>query len=66
MDSEKIILYASCLMLDIARSDDKVTDSELGALKEILMDFFSITNEYASEIISSSHIELDKSIDIFK
>ena len=66
MDSKKIILYASCLMLDIARSDDKVTDSELGALKEILMDFFSITNEYASEIISSSHIELDKSIDIFR
>ena len=35
MDSEKIILYASCLMLDIAKADDKVTDSELNILKEI-------------------------------
>ena len=66
MDSEKTILYASCLMLDIAKADGKVTDSELSSLKEILIDFFDITNEHASEIISNSYIELDKSIDIFK
>ena len=66
MDSEKTILYASCLMLDIAKADGKVTDSELSILKEILIDFFDITNEHVSEIISNSYIELDKSIDIFK
>ena len=39
MDSEKTILYASCLMLDIAKADGKVTDNELSSLKEILIDF---------------------------
>ena len=66
MNSEKIILYASCLMLDIAKSDGKVTDSELNILKEILMDFFDITDNHASGIIKNSYIELDKSIDIFQ
>ena len=66
MDSEKTILYASCLMLDIAKADGKVTDNELSSLKEILIDFFDITNEHASEVINKSYIELDKSIDIFK
>ena len=66
MNSEKIILYASCLMLDIAKADGKITDSELNILKEILIDFFDITNNHASEIIKNSYIELDESIDIFK
>ena len=66
MNSEKIILYASCLMLDIAKVDDKVTDSELNILKEILIDFFDITDNHASKIIKNSYIELDESIDIFK
>ena len=66
MNSEKIILYASCLMLDIAKADSKVTDSELNILKEILIDFFDITDNHAAEIIKNSYIELDESIDIFK
>ena len=66
MNSEKIILYASCLMLDIAKADGKITDSELNILKEILIDFFDITDNHAAEIIKNSYIELDESIDIFK
>ena len=66
MDSEKIILYASCLMLDIAKADGKVADIELSSLKEILIDFFNITNNYASEIIKNSYIDLDESVDMFK
>lgn len=53
-------------MLDIAKADSKVTDSELNILKEILIDFFDITDNHAAEIIKNSYIELDESIDIFK
>ena len=66
MDSEKTILYASCLMLDIAKADNKITNGEINIIKEILIDFFNISNKYALKIINKSYQELDKSIDIFK
>ena len=66
MDSKKTILYASCLMLKIAKADYKVTSEELIIIKEILEDYFNISNEDASEIIRNSYKELKDSIDIFK
>ena len=66
MDSKKTILYASCLMLEIAKADNKVTSEELIIIEEILADYFNISNKHASEIIRTSHKELENSIDIFK
>ena len=66
MESNKTILYSSCLMLEIAKADDKVTEDELNIIKEILIDFFNISNKKALEIINSSYKELEKSIDIFQ
>ena len=66
MDSDKTILYASCLMLEIAKADDKITNDELDIIQEILVDFFNISNEKALEVINTSYKELKESIDIFK
>ena len=66
MDSKKTILYASCLMLEIAKADHKVTTKELIIIKEILVDYFNISNNDASEVIRNSYKELKDSIDIFK
>ena len=66
MDSKKTILYTSCLMLEIAKVDNKVTSEELIIIEEILADYFNISNKHASEIIRTSHKGLEDSIDIFK
>jgi len=66
MDSKKIILYASCLMLEIAKADNNVKNEELIIIEEILIDYFRISKKYASEIVVASHKELENSIDIFK
>ena len=66
MDSEKTILYASCLMLDIAKADQKITNDEINITKEILMDYFKISEKKATAKINESYKELEKSIDIFK
>ena len=66
MDSQKIILYASCLMLEIAKADDNVKNKELIIIEEILIDYFKISKKYASEIVRASYKELENSIDIFK
>lgn len=66
MDSQKIILYASCLMLEIAKADDNVKNKELIIIEEILIDYFRISKKYASEIVRASHEELENSIDIYK
>ena len=66
MDSDKTILYASCLMLEIAKADNKITKDELNIIQEILVDFFNISNEKSLEIINTSYKELEESIDIFK
>ena len=66
MDSKKTILYASCLMLEIAKADDKVTSEELIIIEEILVDYFNISKKDASETIRNSYKELKDSIDMFK
>tara|TARA_B100001142_G_scaffold321074_2_gene367185 strand:+ start:2207 stop:2593 length:387 start_codon:yes stop_codon:yes gene_type:complete len=66
MDSKKIILYTSCLMLEIAKADNNVKNEELIIIEEILIDYFRISKKYASEILRASHKELENSIDIFK
>ena len=65
MDSDKTILYACCLMLEIAKADNIITKDELNIIEDILLDFFKISNEEASLKIEESYRELDKSVDMF-
>ena len=45
MDSEKTILYASCLMLDIAKADNKITNDEINIIKETYSNRILIIDE---------------------
>ena len=66
MDSEKTILYSSCLMLEIAKADNIITNDEINIIEEILIDFFEIDTKQAKDIIIQSYKELDKSVDMFQ
>ena len=66
MDSEKTILYSSCLMLEIAKADNIITNDEINIIEEILVDFFEIDRKQAADIVNQSYKELDKSVDIFQ
>ncbi len=65
MYSDKTILYSSCLMLEIANADGYIAKNEINIIKEIIIDFFSISEKKTLSIIELSHQEIDKSIDIF-
>ena len=66
MDSDKIILYSSCLMLEIAKADNIITKDEINIIEEILIDFFEINHQQASNVINQSYKELDQSVDMFQ
>ena len=66
MDSEKTILYSSCLMLEIAKADNIITNDEINVIEEILVDFFEIDRKQATDIVNQSYKELDKSVDMFQ
>ena len=66
MDSEKTILYSSCLMSEIAKADNIITKDEINIIEEILIDFFQIDQKKASNIINQSYKELEKAVDMFQ
>ena len=66
MDSDKIILYSSCLMLEIAKADNIITKDEINIIEEILIDFFEIDHQQASNVINQSYKELNQSVDMFE
>ena len=66
MDSNKTILYSSCLFLIIAKSDDRLLKEEINVIKEIISDFFQIDKQKTTNIIKESLLEIEKSIDIYQ
>ena len=66
MDSNKSILYSSCLLLIIAKADDNLLKEEINIIEEIISDFFQIDKQRIKKIIEESFIEIEKSIDIYQ
>ena len=66
MDSNKTIIYSSCLFLIIAKSDNKLLKEEINIIKEIISDFFQIDKQKTTGIIKQSLLEIEKSIDIYQ
>ena len=66
MDSNKTIIYSSCLFLIIAKSDNKLLKEEINVIKEIISDFFQIDKQKTTDIIKQSLLEIEKSIDIYQ
>ena len=66
METNKTTLYSSCLMLYIAKADDIIEKEEIDIIREILIDFFKLNKENATNIINLSLKDLDTSTDIFQ
>ncbi len=66
METNKITLYSSCLMLYIAKADDIIDKKEISIIEEILIDYFKINKENAKNIIELSLKDLQEATDIFQ
>ena len=60
------IISASCLLLTVAKSDEKIDTKELNIIKEIIIDFFNIKYEDVDYIIEKSKKIIADSFDIFE
>tara|TARA_B000000437_G_scaffold146003_1_gene106496 strand:+ start:480 stop:872 length:393 start_codon:yes stop_codon:yes gene_type:complete len=60
------IISASCLLLTVAKSDEKIDTKELNIIKEIIIDFFNIKYEDVEYIIEKSKKIIADSFDIFE
>ena len=60
------IISASCLLLTVAKSDEKIDTKELNIIKEIIIDFFNTKYEDAEYIIEKSKKIIADSFDIFE
>jgi uncharacterized tellurite resistance protein B-like protein len=60
------IISASCLLLTVAKSDEKIDTKELNIIKEIIIDFFNIKYEDVEYIIEKSKKIISDSFDIFE
>ena len=66
METNKTTLYSSCLMLYIAKVDETIDKEEINIIKEILIDYFKINEQNATNIIRLSLKSLEQSTDIFQ
>ena len=60
------IISASCLLLTVAKSDEKIDTKELNIIKDIIIDFFNIKYEDVDYIIEKSKKIIADSFDIFE
>ena len=60
------IISASCLLLRVAKSDEKIDTKELNIIKEIIIDFFNTKYEDVEYIIEKSKKIIADSFDIFE
>ena len=60
------IISASCLLLTVAKSDEKIDKKELNIIKEIIIDFFNAKYKDVDQIIEKSKKIIADSFDIFE
>ena len=66
MDSNKTIIYSSCLMLTIAQADDKLLKEEINIIQEIISDFFQLDIQNSKDIIKEALFEIENAVDIYQ
>ena len=66
MENKNEIVSATSLLFSIAHADEIIDDKEIRLIKEIIIDFFKISNiKLCDEIIEIAKNEYNKSIDLF-
>ena len=67
MNKNEEIISASAMLLSIAKADDNLDNQEIESIKDIIKDFFQLTdNDEIEKLINISKNELSKSTDIFE
>ena len=66
MDSNKTIIYSSCLLLIVAQADNKLLKEEISVIQEIISDFFQLDIEISNNIIEKSLFEIENAVDIYQ
>ena len=67
MNKNEEIISASAMLLSIAKADDNLDNEEIESIKDIIKDFFQLTdNDEIEKLINISKNELSKSTDIFE
>ena len=62
----KIQLYTTSLMLMVSSADERIDESELKIIKEILIDYFKINMELSEKLILDSYKLIEESTDIYE
>lgn len=65
-DSHQTKLYSTCLLLSVADADEILDKLELNTVKDILQDFFSITENDAQYLLEKARDEIKKSTGLFE
>ena len=64
-NSHKIQLYSACLLLSVANADQIIDKNEIYIIKDIIQDFFSISEQDANNLLKEAKIELINSTGLF-
>ena len=64
--NSKLQIYTSSILMFVASADEKIEDSEINIIKDILIDFFNITKEQSNELIIASQNLIKESTDIYE
>ena len=62
----KHFFSGTALLLHISKADDIIQDNEINLIKNIIEDFFKISEDDSTEIINISREILENSIDIYE
>ena len=65
-DSHQTKLYSTCLLLSVADADEILDKLELNTVKDILQDFFSITEQDSQYLLEQARGEIKKSTGLFE
>ncbi len=67
IDIEARIQLATCvLLLELAHSDDHFSEAEEERIVKILREEFSLSDEYAAELLELAHREREDSVDLWR
>ena len=65
-DSHETQLSAACLLLSVAEADEILDEKELATIQDILMDYFSISDNDAHELIYEAQDKIKQSTGLFE
>ena len=65
-DSQQTQMAAACILLSVADADEKLEDSELDIISEILQEFFKIDKKNATSLLDDATQTWQNSTDLFQ